>query len=150
MMETESHVVKRGSCPECSSSDACMTYSDGHSWCYSCSTYFKSKDDSMSVQPQQQSTVRPMSVNGQITSIPDRKISEATCKKYNVRTIKDNSNKIIQHLYPYYDSDNNHVGDKVRNLPKIYVLLGMSDRVHSLDRTYSIRAVSTLPSVRVN
>jgi hypothetical protein len=59
-----------------------------------------------------------MSVNGQITSIPDRKISEATCKKYNVRTIKDNSNKIIQHLYPYYDSDNNHVGDKVRNLPK--------------------------------
>jgi twinkle protein len=59
-----------------------------------------------------------MAVNGQITSIPDRKISEATCKKYNVRTVRDNSNKIIQHLYPYYDRDNNHIGDKVRNLPK--------------------------------
>ena len=118
MMQTESHVVKRGPCPACDSSDACMTYSDGHSWCFSCSTYFKPNDmEDMTMQPQQ-STVRPMTANGQITSIPDRKISEATCKKYNVRTVKDNSNKIVQHLYPYYDKDNNHVGDKVRNLPK--------------------------------
>ena len=110
-------VVKKGPCFSCTSSDACATYSDGHSFCFSCSTYFKSEGNDM--QQAHQNSVKPMTnPQAKITDIPDRKLAEATCRKYNVRTVRDNSNKIIQHLYPYYDKDGNHVGDKVRTLPK--------------------------------
>ena len=113
----ETTVVKKGPCSACESSDACVTYSDGHAWCFSCSTYFKSEGNDM--QQVQHKSVKPMTTpQGKITDIPDRKLAEATCRKYNVRTVRDNSNKIIQHLYPYYDNDGNHVGDKVRTLPK--------------------------------
>ena len=38
-MTVDSKVVDQGACPDCSSSDAYTSYSDGHSFCFSCSTY---------------------------------------------------------------------------------------------------------------
>ena len=35
-----SQVVSQGACSKCGSSDAYTLYSDGHGWCYSCTTYF--------------------------------------------------------------------------------------------------------------
>jgi len=118
-MTVESKVVDQGACPDCSSSDAYTSYSDGHSFCFSCSTYRHDSSQEEGhgiVNTPLNNTVKPMTNNkGLHTDIPNRNISLNTCKKYNVRTIKDNSNKIIQHLYPYYDKNNNHIADKIRD-----------------------------------
>lgn len=34
-----SKIISQGKCSNCGSSDACTTYDDGHSWCYSCRKY---------------------------------------------------------------------------------------------------------------
>mgnify|MGYP003110354733 FL=1 len=115
-------VIKQGPCPDCSSSDAYTIYSDGHSWCFSCSTYHRNtssltEGDFKSMQLQQpRTTVKPMTnTNNSVSSaIADRKITHNTCKKYNVTVELDNSNKIIKHHYPYYDKNNNHISTKVR------------------------------------
>jgi len=44
-------------------------------------------------------------MNGVIASIPDRRISEATCKKFGVTVEYDTEGKISKHHYPYFDKD---------------------------------------------
>jgi len=43
---TESNLVGHGPCDSCGSSDALGVYDDGHSYCYSCSTYQPSGEGS--------------------------------------------------------------------------------------------------------
>ena len=43
---TESNLVTHGPCDSCGSSDALGVYDDGHSYCYSCSTYQPSSEGS--------------------------------------------------------------------------------------------------------
>jgi twinkle protein len=44
-------------------------------------------------------------MTGVIASIPDRRISEATCKKFGVTVEYDTAGKISKHHYPYFDKD---------------------------------------------
>ena len=37
-------------CPKCPSSNAYKLYDDGHGFCFSCKTYFHSKDNSMKAE----------------------------------------------------------------------------------------------------
>ena len=123
-MTDNDSILSRGSCPSCDSSDGCVNYKDGHSHCFSCGKHYNKsnsndsrevKDMNNTVQPQK--TVIPMStIKSKIIALTDRKISEDTARKYNVRTVEDQSGKPSQQLYPYYDKDGNHIGDKVRNL----------------------------------
>ncbi len=98
----DSKEVSRGACDACGSSDANITYSDGHTYCFSCSAYTKGDIDNM-----QQST-RPAPVqgvysnhftDGQITAIPDRKLSQQTCQFFGVKTVTQ-GNDVVKHIYP--------------------------------------------------
>tara|TARA_R110002020_G_scaffold475852_1_gene713154 strand:+ start:953 stop:2584 length:1632 start_codon:yes stop_codon:yes gene_type:complete len=106
--------VDRGECPECGSSDAKVKHSDGHSFCFSCNTYFKDGDEM-----QQEAKVLPMERNmkskGQISSIDDRRINYNTCKKYNT-FINKSGNTITHHVYQYFDKKGNHIGNKIREV----------------------------------
>jgi len=53
--------------------------------------------------------------SGQITGIPDRKISADTCKAYNVTTLTNNGT-IFKHIYPYYDDSNTQIATKIRTV----------------------------------
>ena len=112
----KARVVSRGECTQCGSSDANVLYDDNSKYCFSCETY--TKGDGM--QPQQQAPIRgvvqPHFSDGAITPIQDRAISEDTCKFYNVKTIWSSDNKITKHIYPYFDSNQKFIANKVREV----------------------------------
>ena len=86
-------------CDSCGSSDARALYSDGHEYCFSCQTRFEGEGDYPVMSKPITTNVTPLkSTEGVVTSIPDRKISSNTCKKYNVRTVKNQEGVIIKHL----------------------------------------------------
>ena len=104
---------KRGPCPECGASTACVQHSDGHSFCFSCETRFNNED----IIPEKKivQMERPMtsSTKDQIVEISDRKISLDTAKFYGVKC-KLSGSIISHHVYPYYNKESNQVCEKIR------------------------------------
>ena len=93
-------------CPTCGSSDALSYYTDG-TWCYSCETL--TKDENMEIPQDKPKIVKNDALSkGKTQELIKRKITKETCLKYNV-TVEDG-----KHIYPYYDINNSHVGNKIR------------------------------------
>ena len=117
------------SCPTCPSSDAFTIYNDGHGYCYSCLTRFTKGDlermfDSVIEEPKPNKDISMSQVgvgkgHDGWQPIDDRKLSYATSKKFNVTVTKD-----VAHYYPYYDTDKNHVANKVRKAGKNFTWEG--------------------------
>ncbi len=112
-------------CDDCGSSDALTEYMDGHTHCYSChSTRFPDgtsieedlEDMSERVIHMQTNAYEKPQIKGFFADIKDRNISRATCEKYGVRVVQDADGKITEHLYPYFDKNNNHIANKVRHV----------------------------------
>jgi twinkle protein len=137
---SESKVVKKGSCDRCGSSDANVLYEGGTKFCFSCRTY--SKGDDM------EQVTKPISINsnhqnfssGVIDGIPDRAIKRETTQFFNVQVLHDRNHNVVKHIYPYYDINNSHIGNKIRlvenkgfssegNIPKA-VLFGQNKFPH--------------------
>lgn len=91
MTLNESECISHEPCPVCPSSDAFAIYSDGHGYCYSCGHYRRgfSNDDLHSQlhhkQNHQMSATGPFTYPGDYAGIRTRKITEDTCKKFNVK-----------------------------------------------------------------
>lgn len=105
-------------CSDCGSHDALTYYDDGSSYCFSCNTYRKGtvKEIRYMDEIREEETWSELKPNaGVFSDIPDRRLTEETCKKYGVKVIK-NANGIAQHIYPYYDKDNHLLCQKVRTV----------------------------------
>lgn len=105
-------------CSDCGSHDALTYYDDGSSYCFSCNTYRKGtvKEIRYMDEIREEETWSELKPNaGMFSDIPDRRLTEETCKKYGVKVIK-NANGIAQHIYPYYDKDNHLLCQKVRTV----------------------------------
>ena len=104
--------------PKCGSSNANATYpDDGHSWCYSCETY-TSGEKSMQqtkIVPINNPTTSTLRSVGVVSDIPERKIKKETAQKYNAQVMRT-SNIITHHIYQYFDSDGNHIANKIRDV----------------------------------
>ena len=48
-------------------------------------------------------------MNGTYTELTDRRISKATCKKYGVTAVKDVSGRVIEHYYPFHNTQTGKV-----------------------------------------
>jgi len=104
-------------CPECGSSDALAVYKDGGRHCYSAGCGYHVKGTGEYVEVEEVTTNKPVDMFGVIASIPDRKISQDTCKKYQVTVTYDSKGKIEKHHYPYYNIDTGELtGSKVRTV----------------------------------
>lgn len=128
MNTKESHI----SCPVCPSSDAFTIYEDGHGHCFSCLTTLTKGDvdrmfDNPIQEPQPTKDISMSHVDAVGKGrdghqpIDDRKLSFATVKKFNV-TVEQG----VAQYYPYYDSDRNHVANKVRRAGKQFTWEGTS------------------------
>ena len=83
---TEAHLP----CPLCDSTDAYSLYSDGHGYCYSCEGYVPLGDDkSQDKEGEPVSTVTHTLRKLPIKGLPDRNISQDTCKFYGVIPVID-------------------------------------------------------------
>ena len=103
-MPNDSHFVRHEPCPSCGSKNNLARYSDGHAVCFSggCDHYERATGEVIESKPKAN---RKLEMTGVIASIPDRRITEATCKKFGVTVEYDTAGKISKHHYPYFDKD---------------------------------------------
>ncbi|MAU75344.1 MAG: hypothetical protein CL831_00535, partial [Crocinitomicaceae bacterium] len=90
----ENQFVRHEPCEECGSSDAFAVYSDGGGFCFSCGHHTKGNGDT-NLQPNR--VRRMVNYTGDFSGIRSRKITEETCKKFNVRV---DQGPVIR--FPYY------------------------------------------------
>lgn len=98
-------------CPHCGSSDAAAEYDDGHWYCFSCGKIWGGN----SYERKDVEQMIAMEDKGRVREITERCISEETCKKFGVRTLKTNG-KIVKHYYPYYNKKGEQKAEKVRTV----------------------------------
>ena len=109
-----SSFVRHEPCPACGSKDNLARYSDGHAVCFTggCSHYERGDGQVISIQ---QKPKRSLEMTGVVAAIPDRRINEATAKRYGVTVEYGTDGQIVKHHYPYHDKDTGAViGTKVR------------------------------------
>jgi len=103
-------------CPLCSSSDAVSVNADNSAYCFSCQQYIREYD--MELQPTTSSNneyeVKDYMKESNYAEIIDRNISEQTCKKFGVTVKMDNMGTIINHYYPYHDTQGAKIATKTR------------------------------------
>lgn len=119
----ESTFLRHEPCPNCGSSDALAVFSDGHKYCYSCTTYFRpdgSLDNPKGVK-MSASNMIPLE-ELQISALPVRGITKDTCTKlkYFVGEYKGNPCQVAC----YYDDKGSLVGQKLRFPDKSFAVLG--------------------------
>ena len=106
---TESKAVSKGPC-DCGSSDANVEYDDGHKYCFVCTAYTHSGDDTVPFEGGTVVQMNSSSLSKGQQFLTERKITEGTSKKYGVTSDND------KHYYPYHDQDGKAIANKVRNV----------------------------------
>ena len=111
-MANAKYVKTHQPCDDCGSSDALSIYVDGGTHCFSCNTTHKGEN------------IVPFDNNVELSqgysdSIKDRKIRKDVCFRYGVTLSNDG-----KHIYPYFDKNNSHIANKIRNSKKQFFTEG--------------------------
>ena len=72
-------------CPDCGSSDALTEYDDGSTYCFSCSSYGKSKKERQEVHYMDDKGLKLDAGVFPTDGLPDRKLTADTCKRFGVK-----------------------------------------------------------------
>jgi twinkle protein len=115
---SESEFLRHEPCPHCGSSDARSVYSDGHTYCFSCETYEAGDSE---CQPPSHSK-KAIYYDGDFGALHKRRITEETCRKFNVRLTPD------EVRFPYTDETGKVVAYKSRNRDKEFTWVGKSPK----------------------
>ena len=112
-----SELTGKGPCVDCGSSDACATYTDGHTHCFSCDKTTQpggntQRDKPMTeqVKSAKKGTIQPIPET--FTGLVDRGINAKAAAKYQVTYNATPTNPMV-HYYPY-TKDGEHVANKGR------------------------------------
>jgi twinkle protein len=100
-------------CPKCGSKDNMAVYSNGGRHCFTpdCGYHVNGNTG----EEVEVSTPSNLHMGGVVSAIPDRRLSEATCKHYQVTVQYAPDGTIESHYYPYHDKDTGEiVGAKKR------------------------------------
>lgn len=123
--QDDSQLLFKGPCEACGSSDACASYSDGHTHCFSCGAHTGSTGDAparTSSSSAASSDFTP--IMGDIGALRARGITEETCAHFGYAVGKDpKTGKLVQ-LAPYRDADGRIVAQKWRDKDKNFGTLG--------------------------
>ena len=111
--------VRHEPCPKCGSRDALARYSSGSAHCFAsgCNHHEQSNGNVVILQPQPRRPLEDMTASGVIAAIPDRRLSQETCRKYGVMVEYNAAGEIAKHIYPYYSTDTDELkATKVRRV----------------------------------
>jgi len=86
-------------CPCGKSSDAYSEYTDGHGYCFSCSTYFKNDGGVILDSDNTEPSKTPLITSSQY--VPFRNVSKETNSFYKVISHLDNKGNVVKRDYPY-------------------------------------------------
>ncbi|KAF1049346.1 toprim domain-containing protein [Xylophilus sp.] len=117
-MSDDSTLLSKGPCADCGSSDACATYDDGHSYCFSCGAYTHgdgTKGDGATRVPSEL-------IRGTYRDLGKRGITEATCKLWGY-SVADHEGRKVQ-AATYCNALGEPVAQKVRTADKDFFVLG--------------------------
>ena len=119
--ESSSTALSKGPC-ECGSSDAKVLYSDGHSFCFSCQTFFKSADDDKAQPAPAPKKPDGLIDGGYYADLEARSLFEKTLRKfgYQFGTLGEEP----CHIAPYHDKNGRVVAQKIRLPNKQFRVLG--------------------------
>ena len=106
--------ISRGKCPCGESSNGYNIHADGHAFCFSCNKRFNNVGEAKMERKVVEITNK-VSSTGDYGSITDRRISEATARKYRTK-IKTNGSMISHHYYEYFNTEGSHVATKIRQV----------------------------------
>ena len=120
MPDQESTFQGHGPCPECKSSDAYSIYSDGHAYCFSCSTYFKNASNPEEKEKRSKETAN--FIFGDTIALSKRGITRDTCAKFSYRVGKAAGQHV--QIANYYDVNNNLVAQHLRYPDKTFAWVG--------------------------
>lgn len=112
-----SRVVAREACPNCGSTDNVARYEDGSAWCYTPDCGYR-EPPTGGVAPSAPKVTTKPETSGVYADITDRRISEATCRKFGVTVEYGNDGQIAKHHYPYHDEDGELKATKTRIVGK--------------------------------
>ncbi len=112
----DSQFVEHTSCLSCGSSDANGTYTDGHTFCFSCGVH-----GSGSPTEVRESSPLSLAPVGRPQSLPKRRITEATCQKFGY-TVSEFGGKTVQ--VANYRKDGKITGQKIRTADKDFTITG--------------------------
>ena len=116
----DNQVISQGPCGSCTSSDAWTTYSDGGGFCFSCGHYEKGEGSQASQLPPNR-IPKMVNYDGDFVALRNRKITEETCKKFNVRV----QGPALR--FPYYSSSGRVVAYKERSPDKKFTWVGKNE-----------------------
>jgi len=93
-------------CPLCNSSDAVGVNTDGSAKCFSCGEFMPDYDKACKGESMTTTTTTKLPDivdEGSFNALSDRRISQATAKKYGVKVALDLQGNVVKHFYPYYN-----------------------------------------------
>ncbi|MDM0006465.1 toprim domain-containing protein [Variovorax sp. J22G73] len=117
-MSDDSTLVCKGPCPDCGSSDACATYDDGHTYCFSCGSYGHGDGERTAVSRAPSDLIR-----GEYKDLTKRGIDASTCKLWGYMVGKNRDGEPVQ-LATYCDTMGEPVAQKMRTKDKEFMVLG--------------------------
>jgi len=117
---TESTLVSKGPCADCGSSDACASYDDGHTHCFSCGETHQG--DGSRRNSSAPKGPKELIRNGRYTELRKRGILEDTCRKFGY-TVASHEGRNVQ-VATYCDAAGEPVAQKVRTADKDFFVLG--------------------------
>jgi twinkle protein len=107
--ESESVLIGKGPCADCGSSDACCSYSDGHTHCFSCGIHHKGSGGEA---PQSRPKAASGLLQGNYAALTKRKLTEETAKRYQYKIGTFNGN--LCQIATYHDESGAPVAQKLR------------------------------------
>ena len=112
-----SQFIKHVACENCGSSDGNGLYDDGHQYCFVCETFISNEEGDEMSDTVRKAPIQGVYTNilskGTLSEISDRRLTLSTCKSYGV-TVELTNEAVTKHIYPYYNSEGHHVGNKTR------------------------------------
>ena len=118
--QESSELVGKGPCPACGSSDACASYDDGHTHCFSCGKHSSSGGET---QQHRRRTLTGDMIEGDFQPLLKRKITEETCRKFGYRVGKSRRGETVQ-IAEYRDDEGSVVAQHVRGADKEFSWAG--------------------------
>ena len=110
-------LIAKGPCAACGSSDACASYTDGHSYCFSCGRHDAGTGGNPARSPRAAGLI-----DGEHRPLPPRALSVETCRKFGIRVGRMKDQPVV--TMDYRDQDGTVVAQKVRLPGKDFMVLG--------------------------
>lgn len=106
---SESELVSKGPCSDCGSSDACATYDDGHTHCFSCGA---THGGNAGGSPAETEPLSRELIRGTLQPLVKRKLDQKTVERFDYRVGHEHGEAV--QIAPYHDASGRVVAQKIR------------------------------------